>query len=421
MKLTQNSITAQATYLLTFLFAQFFTLNTFATEFDFFEGSWNQALIKAAEEKKFIFVDAYTEHCLPCKMLDRYVFTNEEVIQYYKEHFISVKMDVEKQENADFTSTYKVDILPTLLYFSPDGKYLTSKTGSQSAFEFLQQGAEIVENYNQPQLANYSRKKIKFTQVRLNDLSAMYDGGTRYHKFMNEYAYVLKRFHRPYNTIVNEYLKSQKDKLRTPSMRQFIFDFAINLENNAVDYLVKDLVWFKENHGGNIINERIKDAVHNGIITAIRLRDDKIFKKSLDIIKKARLPHSEAFTFEMETAYYQGVGDWAAYARMTSKYLESRNVTDAILLNDIAWNFYRNVNNEKMLKKALKWVKKSIKIENEYYNNHTHASLLYRLGNVSKAKKAADEAVQIARKKGNNYKETLRLIDNFNSKNGGGK
>ena len=382
---------------------------------EFYEGNWNQVLVKAAEENKLIFVDAYTEHCLPCKMLDKYVFTNEEVIEFFNENFINFKVDVERQENAGFTSKYNIRLLPTLLFFNPDGELMINKTGGLGTSDFLEIGRGVVQLVKEPQFVAANRS-IKFTRVRLDDFNGMYERGTRYPKFLNEYAYLLKKFHLPYNTVVNQFLKMQKSKMRKSMNRQFIYDFALSLENNAMDYLLKDLAWYKETFGGQRVNEKVKDAVHNSVLTAIRLRDGKLFKKAIDVIDKAKLPDSDAFTFEMKSYYYQETGKWDDYAKMCIKYLKDNNVTDPVLLNDIAKNFYNSVDNQKMLKYALKWVKKSMKIENEHYNNHTHAALLYRLGNRGKAIKAGNEAVEIARIKGNSYVETLRLLDIIQSK-----
>ena len=60
-------------------------------------------------------------------------------------------------------------------------------------------------------------------------------------------------------------------------------------------------------------------------------------------------------------------------------------------------------------------MKKSIKIENEYYNNNTYAALLYKTGKTSKAIKAAEKAVHIAKLRGIDYKETLKLLDRMQS------
>ena len=64
----------------------------------FEELTFQEALAKAKQNNKLLFVDCYTSWCGPCKMLAREVFTNNEVADYFNAHFISLKVDCEKGE-----------------------------------------------------------------------------------------------------------------------------------------------------------------------------------------------------------------------------------------------------------------------------------------------------------------------------------
>ncbi|MEM6685481.1 MAG: thioredoxin domain-containing protein [Bacteroidota bacterium] len=80
-------------------------------------------------------------------------------------------------------------------------------------------------------------------------------------------------------------------------------------------------------------------------------------------------------------------------------------------LNSMAWNAYENQDNVKILLKAIKVVERSIELEKNYYNVDTHAALLYKTGNYTKALKKAKEAVDIAKKEGLAYRTTTELIE----------
>ena len=80
-------------------------------------------------------------------------------------------------------------------------------------------------------------------------------------------------------------------------------------------------------------------------------------------------------------------------------------------LNSLAWHAYQEHDDISSLLKAIKIVKKSIAIEQNYYNLDTHAALLYKTGHYTKAIKKAKEAIVAAKKEGEDYKSTSELIE----------
>jgi len=57
----------------------------------FTQQNWNQVIIQAAKEDKIIFIDAYTDWCQPCKKMDKQVFPQKLVGDFYNKNFINVK------------------------------------------------------------------------------------------------------------------------------------------------------------------------------------------------------------------------------------------------------------------------------------------------------------------------------------------
>ena len=70
--------------------------------------TFEQAIEAQKKNPKKILMDAYTDWCGPCKMLDAQTFRNPDVVKYVNENFYAVKFDAEGNESINFKGkTYK--------------------------------------------------------------------------------------------------------------------------------------------------------------------------------------------------------------------------------------------------------------------------------------------------------------------------
>lgn len=114
-----------------------------AAGIQFTEASWREILKKAKAEKKVIFLDAYASWCGPCKMLQKQVFTQKEVGDFYNSKFINVKMDMEKGEGPALAQVYPLEAYPTLLFIDGDGRVLKKFIGAPKAEELIAIGKSV--------------------------------------------------------------------------------------------------------------------------------------------------------------------------------------------------------------------------------------------------------------------------------------
>jgi thiol-disulfide isomerase/thioredoxin len=101
----------------------------------FAELTYEQALAKAAAEKKLVFIDFYTTWCGPCKKLDAVTWRDAGVIGVLKATAISLKLDAEK--HPELAKKYAVKSFPTLLILKADGSVLDRLVGFKEPAEFI--------------------------------------------------------------------------------------------------------------------------------------------------------------------------------------------------------------------------------------------------------------------------------------------
>tara|TARA_B110000046_G_C12778618_1_gene308015 strand:- start:60 stop:491 length:432 start_codon:yes stop_codon:yes gene_type:complete len=110
----------------------------------FFQGTWEEALARAEEENKMIFLDAYAAWCGPCKLLKRNVFSDATVGEFYNSNFINVAMDMEKGEGPKIASKYGVRAYPTLIYINGDGSIANKAVGYHNTDQLIEFGTKVL-------------------------------------------------------------------------------------------------------------------------------------------------------------------------------------------------------------------------------------------------------------------------------------
>jgi thiol:disulfide interchange protein DsbD len=85
---------------------------------------YNQKLIEnAAENSKPAIIDIYADWCGPCKLMDKHVFRNPEVIKL-SENFITIRLDITRkvQDQDEILKKYSIEGAPTIIFFDKEGR-----------------------------------------------------------------------------------------------------------------------------------------------------------------------------------------------------------------------------------------------------------------------------------------------------------
>lgn len=116
----------------------------------FEHGTLKEALAKAKLAKKPLFVDVHAVWCGPCKQMAATAFVDPEVTNYYNTHFVSLKLDGEKNDGPGVMQEYGITAYPTLLYFNANGELVGKVVGAMQAKQLLSKGKEIVDPTSNP-------------------------------------------------------------------------------------------------------------------------------------------------------------------------------------------------------------------------------------------------------------------------------
>lgn len=112
-----------------------------------FESGSLERILKVADSlRRPVFVDVYAEWCGPCRRMEREVFTDRVVGDYFNSTFVNARFDAEKGEGAAVARRYGVRAYPTFLLLDSDGRLLGRMIGGSPARTFIRDIRELYSN-----------------------------------------------------------------------------------------------------------------------------------------------------------------------------------------------------------------------------------------------------------------------------------
>lgn len=270
-------------YLIVFLIAG--TLGNLSAQMTLFKGTFDEAMKKAQQEKKDLFVDFYADWCGPCKVMASEVFTLPEVGDFFNSHFVCIQINVEAANNKEIAKKYNVTALPTMVFISHDGKELRRVQGAVPPDALIKE-AKIAtgEELSFEQLYDkYKKKKNDFdVQQQLLLEAPMF--------IMTQDGYNRQKWGAQIDGLFPEYLKNKKIERMTNCADFLILTMyhrTTSKDDPIFDYIAKNFDKFaqgvaKDVEGdGKLEVARYLISMNNSYIIQLCKKGDINYKKRL--------------------------------------------------------------------------------------------------------------------------------------------
>ncbi len=126
--------------------AMFLSVNTLLAQVNFNDVEPQKLFEMAKSGEKLAFVDLYATWCPPCKVMERDVFSREDVGEVMSKYFVSAKYNVDNTTGREMSHKYNVSSIPTYLIFDGAGKVVGRLQGSMPAATFISQMEAIAKD-----------------------------------------------------------------------------------------------------------------------------------------------------------------------------------------------------------------------------------------------------------------------------------
>ena len=259
--------------------------------------TWSDMLKLAQEKEQIIFMDCYTTWCGPCKLLARDIFPLKEVGDYFNQHFINVKYDMEKGEGKMLHDRYKKNIVgyPTLLFINKKGEVVQQMAGYKDAVQLIAGAKRALEGRD------------------LFTLSKEYHAGNRQLDFLCEYVASLNSafLKDSARIIAEEYLRTNDPKELDKDKVWNVFGrYITDVNSPTFAYLVRNAAryGYALNRDRFKINQQISNACTHELRRLFQLKYDEA-QKSYLLLNTDTVQAQKMIAF-MEQAQLAGVNDY---------------------------------------------------------------------------------------------------------------
>lgn len=334
---------------------------------DFIVNQFDKALEEAKNTDKDIFIDTYAPWCVPCKKMDK-VFKNKKLASYYNEHFINVKIDVDRLDGKEIASKYDIVFLPTMLIVDKNGYVKLRIDGLKNAQELLNLGDFAVnpQNYKTatpaPSVPNTSSQKNTSQTITPEDIKEekilyVLDGSSPDNPdfLYHEAFFRIQQMDGSSQKIAEKYLATQDDWSTEKNMK-FIVSFVNSTDSEMFDYYVSNKAQFEKMMASSEYRKTLEILINRTLYRRIPRPD---FKK-VEYLYGLLFPRkSSKYAYQYMLQRLEEEEKYEAFVDLGEAYMESLIKQDAELLFKLGK--YKCLNaNEKELKECIYRVEQSV-------------------------------------------------------------
>ncbi|WP_295122886.1 thioredoxin fold domain-containing protein [uncultured Chitinophaga sp.] len=359
---------------------------------------WEEIKAKAKAENKYIFLDAFTTWCGPCKMMSAEIFPLQAVGDFYNANYINVKvqMDETKEDNEEVKKWYEdakmiakdygIQAYPTYLFFSPDGEIVHRAVGSSPEAEFIAKGKAALD----PSEQYYTLKK-KF-QSGDRDANLLY-------KLAKGSVASYDRDFSP--AVVKAYMATQNDLFTKPNL-ELLAQTTSSPSDPGFEIFRRQGAKADSILGYKASSQIVKQVAGRVLPLAMYPKGDRTAAPdwaNAEHAMKTQFPDlADELLLSSRMYYYMQKKEWPAFREAATKYISTYRVAvNDMQLNNFAWAIFEECDDAACLQQALAWSKESMKSAKTAMFMDTYANLLYKTGKKKEAIKAQEEAVVLSK------------------------
>ncbi|MGB0930383.1 MAG: thioredoxin family protein [Chitinophagales bacterium] len=392
---------------LSLLFVSTFSFASNDEGINFFEGSLSEAQSIAAEEQRPVFVQLSADWCLPCRQMEKNVFPLNTVGEFYNQNFINIKLDADSPDGIELKRNYDAMTIPESFFFDSNGRLMLREGGFKGEQQILTLGNKILKKHPKPRKPRVVITSPKSTKT--NNTNTSKDTSTKGKNYGAKPSNSSKLY--SHKSAFDLFLMRLTGSIKKPHNMEWVYYNAENFDSKAMNTLLRQKRRFNDYYGKSAINQHIKSILYTKLAIATGDKNEDLYKEILKVVQKADLPESDFLKIELQSRYFEGIGDNESYVKVNRQFMRSYKGKDPAVFHRKAWEVHNHSDNKADLLKAIDWLEKSVDLNPQFYNLETLAKFYDKTGKKRKARKAAQQAIEYAKMEGRSFNHLLKLVN----------
>lgn len=336
---------------------------------------WEAIKTQAKKQHKLIFLDAYTDWCGWCKVMDKETFSDPAIGKMMNAYFINCKLELEQDETGkQIALKYGVSAFPSFLVFNADGDLIYTSMGFQKPQDFMNTLMEIIFPGKQEKRPGYD---------------ALFN-----HEYPDFYLKAMgmkgkKKF--PEAKEVNAWFAKNSELQKEENWVVYQrFQYLLNAKNRNLFWENKALL---DSFYGKDQTIRVVQSLLYSEVKELVPKNNPDELKKLFALRSTLVDSAEMNEAGLRIYYYKETKNWRMLDQSLSRTFAAKGAEDAAWWNEQCWDIYEQSTDSTLIAHATVWMQAACEVDDNYNHLDTYASILYKAGHLEAAEIKIKEAI----------------------------
>ncbi len=371
------------------------------TTLNYFEGSWEEALVRSAETGKPMMLSILANWCYWCKAMKETTFKDPEVLDILNNEFMLFRANAEEKKGEKLSAKFRATSLPVLIFIDSEGRLIDKNTG------YIRDNREFTKT-----LSSYleSPEPLK-ANIDVSDLDPGFPGfylsSFDSDEDWSEEEFTVKAFQ-----FLDQLDRSEcMDEVAWSVM----FRFGIVMAEMGA-YFLENYHQFVENFGEAETFAHLNNLYNYYMFIHAQRGEEEEALQLINLLSEFEPEREEELGLRYKVSFYMQSRDWNKVLDQLENHLRTSNDPQLNSINSVCLNIHDATSDREILNRAATVMGKVTEIEPAYQHLDTQASLLFRAGKTQKGIEVAEKAIEVGEKAGIDVTDTEYLLEIYGNR-----